>query len=124
MAARELVLIVDYGSQYTQLIARRVREAGREGQRDLKGSIDLQRGEIVGASVLASGGLRVVGEKALYRLLGWGEGRFEFTPGEVETSHPLGRHTRALLLEGIRQLDEWERLKPELPPLDRYKDKL
>ena len=28
MSARQLVLILEYGSQYTQLIARRVREAG------------------------------------------------------------------------------------------------
>lgn len=60
----------------------------------------------------------VQGEKALFRLLEWSAGRFRFEPGPVDGPSTLKGPTRALLAEGRRQLDEWQRLAPRLPSLD------
>jgi CheY-like chemotaxis protein len=57
------------------------------------------------------------GEPAFYRLLNWQEGDFavEFRPVDREDRIPLSN--QALLLEGMRRLDEWHRLAEQLPPL-------
>lgn len=55
------------------------------------------------------------GEKALYRLLGWRQGRFSFTPDRRAPSVSINHTTDTLLMEGMRQNDELERLRPELP---------
>lgn len=55
------------------------------------------------------------GEKALYRLLALNEGRFSFLPGRRAPSSSLKASTDSLLMEGMRQMDELERLRPELP---------
>jgi CheY-like chemotaxis protein len=60
----------------------------------------------------------VEGEKALHRLLGWRTGSFSFTRTRPGGPARIHTPTRALLLEGMRQLDEMARLRAELPPLD------
>jgi CheY-like chemotaxis protein len=82
------------------------------------GSIQVRGGQVLDASVPLADGSSVVGEKALYRLLTWKDGRFEFHPGEVGEDGRIRRPTRALLLEGLRQADEWGRLVDQLPPED------
>ncbi|MFQ5696951.1 MAG: DUF4388 domain-containing protein [Myxococcota bacterium] len=80
------------------------------------GSLALDAGQVVSASVRTAEGLSLTGEKALFRLLSWRTGHFEFSPTPVEVEQRIERSTRALLLEGARQLDEWDRLRPKLPP--------
>lgn len=64
------------------------------------------------------------GEKALYRMLDWRVGDFHFEPAEVdgpppgETPAAIKGPTRSVLAEGLRQLDEWNRLAPKLPPFE------
>jgi hypothetical protein len=60
----------------------------------------------------------VEGEKALYRLLAWRNGSFAFSQTRVTGPDRIDAPTRALLMEGMRQLDEWERMRPRLPALD------
>lgn len=79
------------------------------------GSILIRTGAIIDASVPLSDGTYVVGEKALYRLLTWKDGRFEFIPGSISEAGRIQKPGRALLLEGMRQLDEWEKLRRDLP---------
>lgn len=57
---------------------------------------------------------RLEGEKAFYRLLGERDGTFVFSPGGPPTMARLTRGTSALLMEGMRQTDEVERLRDEL----------
>jgi CheY-like chemotaxis protein len=57
-------------------------------------------------------------EKALFRLFAWRQGRFDFTPGSVDDPAFIATSTRLLLQEGMRQLEEWDRLSTKLPPLD------
>lgn len=47
------------------------------------------------------------GEEALYRLLKWEEGQFQFQPAEaVPTARKITKDTMQLLMEGLRRLDE------------------
>jgi CheY-like chemotaxis protein len=74
----------------------------------------LRVGQVLDAQVPLLDGTSVVGEKALFRALTWRAGRFEFVPGPVAEEGRIRRGTRALLLEGARQLHEWETLVTEL----------
>jgi len=82
-------------------------EKGRTAQ----GQVALRGGDVVGARVDSA-----QGEKALYRLLAWDRGAFVFRAGPVSEPASIQRPTRALLREGKRQVEEWERLAVELPP--------
>ena len=75
----------------------------------------VRNGQVSDAWIPLADGSSVGGEKALYRLLGWHEGRFEFVPESVPEGGRITQPTRALLLEGMRQLDEWQKLSGDLP---------
>jgi CheY-like chemotaxis protein len=77
------------------------------------GTILLREGNLVQATVGA-----VEGEKALFRLLAWREGSFAFSPNPVRGASRILAPTRGLLIEGVRQLDEWDRMREVLPSLD------
>src|SRR5690606_7672839 len=57
---------------------------------------------------------RQEGEKALYRLLAEEEGSFAFASGSETTLRRIEVPTSALLLEGVRQLDEVRQLRERL----------
>jgi hypothetical protein len=80
-----------------------------------RGRIHLHEGDVVQA---VSG--PVDGEKALFRLLTWSEGSFAFRAEPIAIPPRITATTRALLMEGMRQLDEWRRLRAELPSLDAH----
>ena len=55
--------------------------------------------------------------KALFRLLTWTQGNFELEPpDEKAVLEEITESTSALLVEGMRQIDETRRLEQELPP--------
>ena len=83
--------------------------------RSERGRIHLREGDVVQAVTGP-----VEGEKALFRLLGWTEGSFAFRPETIELAPRVTTTTRALLMEGMRQLDEARRMRTELPPLDAH----
>jgi CheY-like chemotaxis protein len=80
-----------------------------------KAVVHLDRGNIVQASTGA-----VEGEKALFRLLAWSDGAFAFAPRRIDVVSSIQKPLRALLMEGMRQLDETRRLETTLPPLDAH----
>jgi CheY-like chemotaxis protein len=61
---------------------------------------------------------RLQGEAAIYRLLGLGNGEFELEFKTINRSQVIQVGTQALLMEGMRRVDEWGRLMEQLPPLD------
>jgi hypothetical protein len=91
-----------------------LRRRGAEGRTE-HGRISLREGDVAQATC---GG--VEGEKALFRLLAWAEGSFSFRPTTGAIDARITAPTRALLLEGMRQLDEWKRLRAQLPPRDAH----
>jgi hypothetical protein len=60
----------------------------------------------------------ITGEKALFRLLTWQRGNFVFRPQRVNAETTVVTPTLALLREGRRQREEWQRMATRLPPLD------
>lgn len=95
-------------NQKSGVIALR-RRSGSEQEEH--GAITVAAGEIVQAAVGA-----VEGEKALFRLLTWSVGSFEFRDGTDDVVRQIQTPTRNLLMEGMRQVDELTRLGDQLPP--------
>ncbi len=60
---------------------------------------------------------RLVGEEAVYRTLIWSDGNFEVEFCKVDVEDVIESSTQGLLMEGMRRLDEWQRLLEVLPPL-------
>lgn len=58
------------------------------------------------------------GEKALYRLLAWEDGTFEFVPGATASANTISAATDSLLMEGMRQGDELARVRESAPALE------
>lgn len=88
-----------------------VRRAAGGGEE--RGRVAVVDGNVVDAQCGA-----IAGEKALLRLLAWRSGNFSFRRTRPAASARIHTPTRALLLEGMRQLDELARLRTELPSLD------
>jgi CheY-like chemotaxis protein/tetratricopeptide (TPR) repeat protein len=61
---------------------------------------------------------RLQGEAAVYRLLMWTDGEFEVEFKHVRRNEVISLSTQALLMEGMRRVDEWGRMLEQLPPLD------
>jgi len=86
----------------------------RDGEgREEHARIHLRDGDVIQARVGA-----VEAEKALFRLLAWRSGSFAFSQNRGALPPRIHTPTRALLMEGMRQLDEAERLRASLPPAD------
>lgn len=82
------------------------------------GTIQVRSGQVIDAWIPLPDGTSVVGEKALFRMLSWRDGRFEFVPEAVPEGGRIQQPSRALLLEGMRQMDEWQKLRADLPDRD------
>jgi DNA-binding response OmpR family regulator len=59
----------------------------------------------------------LTGEEAVYRTFIWSDGGFEVEFTRVDTPDVIEASTQGLLMEGMRRLDEWQRLLEVLPPL-------
>lgn len=80
------------------------------------GKLYLRKGQIYFASI--DDAFNVPPRKAIIRMLGWTQGFFELEPpDERAVLEELSDSTEALLMEGMRQLDEYAALIDKLPPL-------
>ncbi|HEX8114874.1 MAG TPA: DUF4388 domain-containing protein, partial [Kofleriaceae bacterium] len=82
------------------------------GERGRQAAIYFRDGRVIDAE---AGSLQ--GEDAVYRLLTWSEGEFEVVFRTVRRREVITMSSQALLMEGMRRLDEWSRLFEQLPPL-------
>jgi Domain of unknown function (DUF4388) len=73
------------------------------------GEVRIKSGEVVDAVFR-----RLEREKALYRLLGETEGTFSFVGGSPQFLERIRTPINSLIMEGLRQLDEVERLRTSL----------
>jgi CheY-like chemotaxis protein len=79
----------------------------------LEGSMWFIDGHLVDAN---AGALQ--GEEAVYRMLAWERGAFEVDFRSPERLPAISQPTQAVLMEGMRRIDEWARITEQLPPLD------
>jgi pSer/pThr/pTyr-binding forkhead associated (FHA) protein len=80
------------------------------------GRLHLRKGQIYFANIDES--FDVSPRKAMFRMLTWNQGLFELEPpDDRRVMEELQDSTEALLMEGMRQLDEFKELSPKLPPL-------
>jgi pSer/pThr/pTyr-binding forkhead associated (FHA) protein len=80
------------------------------------GKIYLRKGQIYFAAI--NDDFAVSPQKAIYRMLTWVTGTFELEPSvEMQVMEEISESTEALLMEGVRQLDEFRNLQRHLPPL-------
>ncbi len=80
------------------------------------GRLYLRKGQIAFASINEN--TEPVPLKSIYRLLTWETGTFEMQgPDEREFAEELNLSTEAILMEGMRHLDEVRRISPQLPAL-------
>jgi CheY-like chemotaxis protein len=82
------------------------------GERGRQAAIYFRDGRVIDAE---AGSLQ--GEDAVYRLLTWSEGEFEVVFRTVRRREVIAMSSQALLMEGMRRLDEWSRAFEQLPPL-------
>ena len=80
------------------------------------GKIYMRKGQIYFAAI--NDDFAVSPQKAIYRMLTWQTGTFELEPSvEMQVMEEISESTEALLMEGVRQLDEFRNLQRFLPPL-------
>ena len=82
------------------------------GEEGYKASVYFRDGRVIDAEM---GKLQA--EHAIYRLLVWSEGRFQVEFKTIRRKDAIKMSTQALLMEGMRRLDEWGRLLEQLPSL-------
>lgn len=82
----------------------------RSGTQDAR--IYFRDGKVVDAELA-----RLRGEEAIYRALIWNEAAFEVEFKPVTNEDIVEGSTQAILMEGMRRVDEWGRLCEQLPPL-------
>ena len=75
--------------------------------------VHLRDGQIVEATCEGRTGAEVI-----YRLLGWREGEFEFTRTLRPVTRSVQDSTEALIMEGMRRLDEWQQIEREFTDLN------
>jgi pSer/pThr/pTyr-binding forkhead associated (FHA) protein len=79
------------------------------------GRIFLRKGQIYYAS-LDEGAPEAASRKILFRMLGWNQGIFELEPADDRTmAEEMSDSIEALLMEGMRQLDEFRVVTSDLP---------
>jgi CheY-like chemotaxis protein len=78
-----------------------------------RGEIFFRQGKVVDCEVG-----RLSGRDAVYRLFCWTGGRLEVEWKSIRRKDIVEMSPQDLLMESLRQVDEWRRLLAEMPPLD------
>ena len=81
------------------------------------GQIYLRKGQIYYSTIDDS--FDISPRKSAFRLLTWEQGQFDLEPPDDKSVlEEITDSTEALLMEGMRQLDEFRRIESQLPPRD------
>lgn len=88
-----------------------------KGPKGARANLYIESGQVVLAQL--DGAPQVKSRKAIHRVLRWKSGSFELRPNRtVPAGERLSETMEHLLMDGLRELDEIERLRPDLPPDD------
>lgn len=86
-----------------------------------EGHLTIREGTKVGHILMKDGDIysvtqgRYEGEKALFRLFAWSNGTFEFSPKAIFSDQKITMPTTGLLMEGMRNLDEFGNHREDWP---------
>lgn len=80
---------------------------------DKRGEIYFRDGKVIDAEVG-----RLSGANAVYRLFSWSDGTFEVEFKPIRRRDVIEASAQAVMMEGLRRLDEWTHMLETLPPLD------
>jgi hypothetical protein len=106
----ELVQVINQGRKTGQLIVRRLQEEAR---------VHFCQGEIAQASLTCLAPMEPInGAEVIYRLLGWKKAEFEFHLSQGLLRRQIQQTTDELILEGMKRLDEWEKVEEELADMN------
>ena len=72
---------------------------------------------ILDGDVARAASRRERGPEVVYRILGWKIGEFSFERTDDPVRREITESTEALILEGMKRFDEWERVEEELPDM-------
>jgi hypothetical protein len=70
---------------------------------------------IVNGDVVRALSRRDHGPEVVYRIIGWKNGDFSFERSDEPVAREISEGTEALILEGMKRFDEWERVEAEMP---------
>lgn len=102
----EIVQVINQGRKTGELTIQRGREQAQVG---------FSQGEVAQATLSASAPAKpITGAEVIYRLLGWREGEFVFEHRPGFMLRHLQESTDELILEGMKRLDEWEKVQEEI----------
>ena len=88
------------------------------------GVLNLQKGKEKGEIYVDKGTLTHaickdgVGEEAVFSILTWTDGNFNFTPNVTIDERTIDQDTPSLLQKEIKQLEEWQQIKEIIPSQD------
>jgi hypothetical protein len=72
--------------------------------------VAFENGEAVSAALN-----KLSGENAVYEMFNWNEGEFTFDPAGNIPEHNISMDTQNLIMESVRQLDEWVKFGEVIP---------
>lgn len=115
MGVVDLLQIMEAGfkSGIVHVSSDRSRSGGYVAEGQERGTLFFRDGQVIDARL---GKLR--GVEAVYRMLLWDDGVFEIEFKMISRDNLVRSTTQAILLEGMRRVDEWSRFTERLPPLD------
>jgi CheY-like chemotaxis protein len=115
MGVVDLLQLMESGqkSGIVYLASDAARSGGYVAEGEQRGTIFFRDGRVIDAHLG-----KLAGPSAVYRMLMWEDGVFEIEFKPLAREDVVHTSTQALLLEGMRRIDEWSRLRDLLPPLE------
>lgn len=114
MGVVDIVQVMEAGSKsgLVHLTSDPERSGGYVGRGEARATLYFRDGHMVDGQLGA-----LSGAEALYRTLMWEDGDFEIELAEIQRPDLVETPTPALLLEGMRRVDEWSKLVDRLPSM-------
>jgi len=105
--------LVSHGLITEKALAAAVTEQERSGR--LLGEILVEQGAVAQDELESM--LKRKAEESLYELFRWRQGQFEFIDNQLPSYEmvPISLDVNGLVLEGIRRVDEWDRMQEYIP---------
>jgi CheY-like chemotaxis protein len=115
MGVVDLLQVMEAGkkSGIVHLSSDPIKSGGFVTEGEERGTIFFRDGEVIDAKLG-----HIAGLEAVYRMLLWDDGVFEIEFKNIAREDAIQTTTQAILLEGMRRVDEWSRFSDLIPPVN------